>query len=64
MLAFTRFSGLNPVESVTTGSEVDDRLEISMQRLDEYAQSQGWEGNAFQNLSATLDAIIRGDIRS
>ena len=64
MLAFTKFdfSGLNPTESVTTGSIVDDRAKYSLEKLNEFAASRGLTGTALENLPVILDAIINREI--
>ena len=36
----------------------NDRSKYAMKSLDQYAQSQDWEGGAFDNLTKILDALI------
>ena len=60
MLHFTEYAdhGLRPVASVSRGSIFNDQAKYSMDSLNRYAQSQGWAGGAFDNLTKTLDALI------
>ncbi len=66
MLHFTEYAdhGLRPVASVSRGSIFNDQAKYTMESLNLYAQSQGWEGSAIDNLTKTLDAIIDGKIPS
>lgn len=64
MLHFTEYSdhGLRPVASVSRGSIFNDQASYSLASLNEYAQAQGWAGDALGNLTKTLDAIIDGKV--
>jgi hypothetical protein len=60
MIFFTEFTyaGFIPVANATRETIFRPTASFRLEQLDEYAQSQGWQGDAFDNLTATLDAII------
>ncbi len=63
-LCFTTYdaSGLVPKSSATRHSTLNEVASFSFSNLHEFARSQGWKGDAMDNLSDTLDAIIDGNI--
>jgi hypothetical protein len=64
MIRFTEYMqfGLRPKASATRRMVYQDRSTFAMAQLDQFARQQGWSGNALDNLSATLDAIIAGEV--
>jgi hypothetical protein len=64
MLAFTEYdySGLEPIESVTTGSITDHRSKLTIEELNAFVSSRGLSGTALDNLPVVLDAVINGEI--
>lgn len=63
---FTEYShaGLYPTKSSVRSTSVYDRGEFDFEKLDRYAESQEWEGDALDNIVPILDAIIAGDLKS
>lgn len=64
MIYFTQYSfgGLYPTASETRETEVHDRRSFSLASLDKYAKKAGWKGDALDNLTELLDAIIDGHV--
>ncbi|MFV1966242.1 MAG: hypothetical protein ACC628_12530 [Pirellulaceae bacterium] len=65
MICFTEYMqlGLRPKTSATRSMVYYDRATYEMTRLDQYARRQGWSGDALDNLSDILDAIIAGRMK-
>jgi len=64
MIEFTAFAhGAYPTESVVVDIPVRSSATFSKEKLDRFAQQQGWTGG-FEHLSQLLDAIINREIPS
>jgi hypothetical protein len=64
MICFTEYShaGLRPKSSATRTRLFNDQASYSMADLNAFARQQEWTGDALDNLTETLDAIIAGDL--
>lgn len=62
---FTQYTAAkqSPSAKVTFHVDINSRGGATMEELDQYAASAGWTGDAFDNLSDTLDALIDGKIK-
>jgi hypothetical protein len=63
---FTEYSAAkqSPSAKALRKTIFNSQASFTLSQLDEYAASAGWEGDALDNLSATLDAIIDGKLTS
>lgn len=57
---FTEYTAAkqSPSKKVTRDVRILSRSRYALSALDEYAHQQGWSGDALENLTETLDAII------
>lgn len=63
---FTEFStlGLIPTKSATRNVTYNSKSVFSFEELNQFAQAQQWQGDAFDNLNLLLDAIVDGKLSS
>ena len=55
--------GVIPDKSATRRLTMSSVHLFALADLDDYAEQQGWSGDALDNLTETLDAIIDGQLR-
>lgn len=65
VMYFTEYSAAkqSPSAKALRRTDFNGRASFSLAQLDEYAASAGWEGDALDNLTQLLDAIIDGKIK-
>ena len=59
-----KVANLIPAATVTRRVTVRSRTGFEREALDRYAREQSWQGDALDNLTETLDAIIDGNVPS
>lgn len=66
VMYFTEYSAAkqSPSAKALRQTIFNSQASFTLQQLDEYAASAGWQGDALDNLTAVLDAAIDGKIKS
>ncbi|MBL9124997.1 MAG: hypothetical protein JNG90_15275, partial [Planctomycetaceae bacterium] len=65
VMYFTEYSAAkqSPSAKALRRTIFNSQASFTLDQLDQYAASAGWEGDALDNLTATLDAVIDGKIK-
>ncbi|HEX4129546.1 MAG TPA: hypothetical protein VHZ24_05845 [Pirellulales bacterium] len=57
------FGGLHPISRASRSTEIHGEASYPMSELDALAKRQAWRGDALDNLTETLDAVIDGKVK-